>query len=36
LQDALGESFCQSYLKLRGQQWQQFQALGHSGTEMSD
>jgi glutamine synthetase len=35
LQDALGESFCQSYLKLRGQQWQHFQGLGQSGAAIS-
>jgi glutamine synthetase len=36
LQEALGESFCQSYLKLRDQQWQHFQSLGHSGAAISD
>jgi glutamine synthetase len=36
LQEALGQSFCQSYLKLRGQQWQHFQSLGHSGAAISD
>ena len=36
LKEALGESFCQSYLKLRGQQWQHFQGLGHSGAAISD
>jgi len=36
LQAALGESFCQSYLKLRGQQWQHFQSLGHAGPAISE
>ena len=36
LKEALGESFCQSYLKLRGQQWQHFQGLGRSGAAISD
>ena len=36
LQAALGEGFCRSYLKLRGQQWQQYQSLGPSGPSISD
>ena len=35
LQESLGSGFCQAYLRLRRQQWQEFLALGHTGSSVS-